>query len=129
MDNIKIVRLHTGEDIVADCLDDENQLLMDNPMHLIFKRGPAGGKVMLLLPWLPIELIESNIISIPYKDIATFMQPRKELIDYYLQVVSAVNEQMNYNLNIGDDEQDKHHQLLQQMLEEAIEEKKNSNIH
>lgn len=131
-DNIKIVRLQSGEDIVADCLDDENMLILDNPMQLIFKTNPSGSKVMLLLPWLPVELVESNIVSIPHKNITTFMQPRKELIEYYQQVVDLVNERMNYNLNIGDDDQANdisENNLLQEMLEQALEEKKNSNIH
>lgn len=56
-ENIRIIRLKGGEDIVADCLEDENSLILDSPMHLIFKRGPAGGKIMVLLPWLPVELL------------------------------------------------------------------------
>ena len=126
--NVRIIRLQGGEDIVADCLEDNDQLLLDNPMHLIFKRGPAGGKMMVLLPWLPIELVESNMISIPYKDILTHMQPKRELVEYYFQVVAAVNEQMNFSLNIGHDEESEN-KLLNELLEQALEEKKNSNIH
>ncbi len=132
MDNIKIVRLQTGEDIVADCLEDEHHLILDNPMHLIFKRGPAGGKIMVLLPWLPVELIDSNIASVPYKDILLTMDPKKGLIDYYGEVVTMITEQMNFDLNIGNSSEQEnrvHNEMLERMLEEAIEEKKNSNIH
>lgn len=132
MDNIKIVRLQTGEDIVADCLEDEQHLILDNPMHLIFKRGPAGGKIMVLLPWLPVELIDSNIASVPYKDILLTMDPKKGLIDYYGEVVTMITEQMNFDLNIGNSSEQEnrvHNEMLERMLEEAIEEKKNSNIH
>ena len=60
--NIKIVRLQSGEDIVADFIeDDENDVVMlNNPMHIIFKRMPTGQTVMMMMPWLPIELIKSN---------------------------------------------------------------------
>ena len=38
--NIKIVRLQSGEDVIADCIEDnENNLVfLDNPMLLVFKR-------------------------------------------------------------------------------------------
>ena len=57
--NIKIVRLQSGEDIVADFIeDDENDVVMlNNPMHIIFKRIPTGQTVMMMMPWLPIEQI------------------------------------------------------------------------
>lgn len=132
MDNVKIVRLQTGEDIVADCLDDENHLILDNPMHLIFKRGPAGGKVMVLLPWLPVEIIDSNIASVPYKDILMYMQPKKELINYYFETVDVINQQLNNSLSLNrlpEQDDEIHSKLLEKMLEEAIEEKKNNNIH
>ncbi len=37
---IKIVRLQSGEDIMADMIEDEENdtVLLDNPMHIIFKR-------------------------------------------------------------------------------------------
>jgi hypothetical protein len=131
-DNIRIIRLHGGEDIVADCLDDDGFVILDSPMHLIFKRNSAGGKIMVLLPWLPVELIHENIATISYKDILMFLPPRKELIEYYKEMVQVVNEQMTFSLNIGnssEQENDVHSELLQRLLEEAIEEKKNSNIH
>lgn len=131
-ENIKIIRLQGGEDIVADCLEDDGYVILDSPMHLIFKRGPAGNKIMVLLPWLPVELIHENIASIPHKEIVFSVSPRKELIDYYLESVEIMNDQMQYSLNINDsmeDENSSHQRMFDEMLEQAIEEKKNSNIH
>ena len=69
MDNVpqvvKIVRLQSGEDIIAGYVEDyETELItLDNPMHLIFKRT-TRGTVMMLLPWLPIEIIKNNPVKI-----------------------------------------------------------------
>ena len=40
MDNIKIIRLQTGEDVIADYqqIDGDESVLLSNPMSLIFKR-------------------------------------------------------------------------------------------
>lgn len=130
-ENIRIIRLKGGEDIVADCLEDENSLILDSPMHLIFKRGPAGGKIMVLLPWLPVELLHENIASVRYDEIVTTVVPRKEFVDYYLESAAIINEQMTYTPKFNVDESDVNFQnnLLDELVEQALEEKKNSSIH
>ena len=129
MNDIRIVRLQSGEDIVADCLEDNDSLILDSPMHLIFKRGPAGGKLMVLLPWLPIELIKENIASIKNDDIITTVIPRKELIEYYMDCSKTFNEQMEWNPKFSEEYEQDENEMLERLLAEAIEEKKNNNIH
>ena len=55
--NIKIVRLQSGEDIIADFIEDNDNdtVLLDNPMHIIFKRIPTGQTVMMMK--IHIELL------------------------------------------------------------------------
>jgi hypothetical protein len=45
---------------MADCIEDRKPgtVLLENPMHIIFKRIPTGQTVMMM-PWLPIELIKT----------------------------------------------------------------------
>ncbi len=87
--SIKIVRLQSGEDIIAGYLqDNESELVMlDNPMHLIFKRTPRGT-VMMMMPWLPIELIKDNIATIYTTDILTVVEPKEMLIEYYGNLIN-----------------------------------------
>ena len=64
---IKILRLNTGEDIIGACLmDDENGCVgVDNPMKLYMKRVSMAGQAMLVMaPWLPLEVIEENFATI-----------------------------------------------------------------
>ena len=51
--NIKIIRLQSGEDVMADCIEDTEQgtVLLENPMHIIFKRVSTGQTVMMMMPW------------------------------------------------------------------------------
>lgn len=96
MDNIRIVRLQTGEDIIAAYVEerDEGTVLLGNPMTLLFKRLPTGKAVMLMSPWLPTELIESNAAWLYTDDILSVMQPKKHLIDYYNQSVRELEVEM-----------------------------------
>lgn len=98
--NIKIVRLQSGEDIIANYYTDEesNIVCLDKPMHVIFKRLPTGRTIMMMLPWLPLELIVENNALINGDDILTILDPREELISYYTQAA------MNSEMLIGDED-------------------------
>ena len=96
---VKIVRLQSGEDIIASIIeDDESEMVMlNNPMHLIFKRT-SQGTVMMMLPWLPIELIKDNMATIYSSDILTMIDPKDALVEYYGNMINT--EQLK---NMSDD--------------------------
>ena len=133
--NIKIVRLQSGEDIVADFIeDDENDVVMlNNPMHIIFKRIPTGQTVMMMMPWLPIELIKSNSALIYTSDILTVIEPKEELIDYYGNVVCETEKRMSERTSLDQDyEDDAEEEMDEEEYEtimEAMKEQKKYNIH
>lgn len=87
---VKIVRLQSGEDIIASIIeDDESKMVMlNNPMHLIFKRT-SQGTMMVMLPWLPIELIKDNIATIYSSDILTMIDPKDALVEYYGNMINT----------------------------------------
>lgn len=149
---VKIVRLQSGEDILAGYQDDpESDLVMlDNPMHLIFKRT-TQGTVMMLLPWLPIELIKSNIATIYTADILTTIEPKETLVEYYDNLVQHENLKMfrdnALSLNLReaidemedtDDEQvdnvdvmeyEEHDELSEEDMKEIMDMKKAGRLH
>jgi hypothetical protein len=96
MDNIKIVRLQSGEDVIADYtqVEGDSSVLLTNPMCLIFKRMPTGRAVMLMSPWLPLELVEKNEAWLFEADILSIFQPKSQIIDYYTNTVKEVEEDM-----------------------------------
>jgi hypothetical protein len=90
LQGVKIVRLQSGEDIIASIIeDDESEMIMlDNPMHLIFKRT-SQGTMMVMLPWLPIELIKDNIATIYSSDVLTIVDPKDALVEYYGNMINT----------------------------------------
>ena len=93
MDNIKIVRLQSGEDVIANYTDGhEGSVTLTNPMSLMFKRMPTGRAVMMMSPWLPLELVEENVANIYAQDILSIFQPKQHIIDYYNTTVIQVEE-------------------------------------
>jgi hypothetical protein len=131
---VKIVRLQSGEDIIAGLIqDDESEMIMlDNPMHLIFKRT-SQGTMMVMLPWLPIELIKDNIATIYSSDVLTIVDPRDALVEYYGNMINTQQlkdmrdntmvENLKEALDDSDDEEDYSEEENEETLtkEEAME--------
>jgi hypothetical protein len=131
---VKIVRLQSGEDIIAGLIqDDESEMIMlDNPMHLIFKRT-SQGTMMVMLPWLPIELIKDNIATIYSSDVLTIVDPKDALVEYYGNMINTQQlkdmrdntmvENLKEALDDSDDEEDYSEEENEETLtkEEAME--------
>ena len=139
---VKIVRLQSGEDIIAGLIqDDESEMIMlDNPMHLIFKRT-SQGTVMMMLPWLPIELIKDNIATIYSSDVLTIVDPKDALVEYYGNMINTEQlKQMRDNtmvdnlkeiMNDDEDEEEDNNEesLTKEEAMEIIHRKKSNRLH
>ena len=132
MDNVKIIRLQSGEDVIADYqqIDGDESVLLSNPMTLMFKRMPTGRAVMLMSPWLPLELVEKNEAWLYESDILTVVQPKQQIVDYYANSVKEVEEDMiasamddeNFLRDISDEvEEELSFEEEQQAMEELEE--------
>jgi len=138
--NIKIVRLQSGEDIMADMIEDEENdtVMLDNPMHIIFKRIPTGQTVMMMMPWLPIELIKENNAILFTSDILTVIEPKDDLVEYYGNVVVEAQHRMEEQRKFTSLEEQYDEEEEEEYEEEEIDEddlydimqqRKRSNIH
>jgi hypothetical protein len=110
---IKILRLQDGEDIIASYhIDESKMVVMNNPMTLFFKRISSGKSMVMMAPWLPLELIGENTAKLYETSVLTMIEPKKSLVDYYLSAVEDSNEMIKMSadaidealLNDSDDE-------------------------
>jgi hypothetical protein len=138
--NIKIVRLQSGEDIMADMIEDEENdtVMLDNPMHIIFKRIPTGQTVMMMMPWLPIELIKENNAILFTSDILTVIEPKDDLVEYYGNVVVEAQHRMEEQRKFtsleeeydeGEEEEYDEEEIDEDDLYDIMQQRKRSRIH
>jgi hypothetical protein len=133
--NIKIIRLHGGEDIIADYIqsEDEETAILHNPMQVIFKRIPTGQTVMMMMPWLPIEIIKDNHAILYTSDILTIIDPKDSAIKHYGEVVMEAQQRMEeidvMSEEDDDDEDDEDGVLDTEEIFEALKEKRNKKLH
>lgn len=93
MDNIRIIRLKSGEDIIATYEYDEElcEVILSDPMCIMFKRLPNGKSFMMINPWLPVEIIEDNTARIDTNEILTMSYPKVAVCVYYKRLVNETN--------------------------------------
>ena len=129
--NIKIVRLESGEDIIANYFEDEETgvVLLNSPMHIIFKRMPTGRTVMMMLPWLPLELIKDNQAIIGSEKILTMIEPKDELITYYNKMIVETDEIIDDDMLAKALEEDEDGEDEMQELLEEFKEHRKKNLH
>ena len=97
MHNVKLIRMQSGEDIMASMFEQEDseQIQLNDPMRLVFRRMPTGQTVMMMMPWLPVEIIKDNEAILYMSDILSVFEPREDLIEHYDNVLNQFEEALN----------------------------------
>ena len=140
MHKVKIIRMQTGEDIMASMVGEEQEetVLLEDPMRLIFRRMPTGQTVMMMMPWLPVELIKDNNALIYNSDIVTIIEPKESMIEYYENLVIKTllemekSEEMIAGLlkdQAGEEDTEGEEEYSMEDLIQFVEEVKNRTLH
>ena len=131
--------MQTGEDIMASMVGEEEEetVLLEDPMRLIYRRMPTGQTVLMMMPWLPVELIKDNSALIYNSDIITIIDPKESMVQYYDNLViktllemeksEEMIEQLLKDQESGEDEEDEEYSIEE--LTQYIEEVKNRTLH
>ena len=119
--------MQSGEDIMASMFEQEDseQIQLNDPMRLVFRRMPTGQTVMMMMPWLPVELIKENSALVYTSDIVTVIEPKEAMIRYYDRLVErTVNDMADSDKLLEDllDDQDKEDENEEQQQEEMMQE-------
>ena len=136
MHNVKLIRMQSGEDIMASMFEqeDSDQIQLNDPMRLVFRRMPTGQTVMMMMPWLPVELIKENSALVYTSDIVTVIEPKEAMIRYYDRLVErTVNEMADSDKLLEDllddqdkeDEEEEQQETIMQELIQHMQEVKN----
>ena len=138
MHNVKIIRMQTGEDIMASMIGEEESetVLLEDPMRLIFRRMPTGQTMLMMLPWLPVELIKDNSALIYNSDIITIIDPKESMVQYYDNLVMKTLVEMEKSeemierlLKDQEDEEEENAENYIEELTQYIEDIKNRTLH
>lgn len=143
MHKVKLIRMQTGEDIMASMFEQEDsgQIQINDPMRIVFRRLPTGQTVMMMMPWLPVELIKENIAMIYSTDIITVVEPKESMIRYYDKLVErTITDMLESDGMIErlleeqeeEDEEEESEVTQEKMMEEllaSVQEVRNKKLH
>jgi len=89
---IKIFRLNSGEDIIAETERKDNLFKVVNPIVFMLRNDTrSGNQTVSMTFWLPVSLMEKNQTIIDSKDIIAMMDPSTDFAEYYLGAVDNIN--------------------------------------
>jgi hypothetical protein len=91
MENIRIVRLKNGEDIVGQIINVDDTYDVIEPMTVdVEYRGKEAGLVMR--HWLPVQLVKHNEINIKQSDVLCVLEPSDDFVEYYVNTVEKIHD-------------------------------------
>ena len=103
MNDIKILRLTTGEDIIGHVTSNDFGFVVEDPMMLrVNYRGNNPQGVLQLAYWLPVELIKSNSATVQFEHVITVLDPDDSFMEYYINAIQKVKELMDAKNNMDD---------------------------
>ena len=86
MANINVVKLVSGDEVVADVTDlqKKNSVSLKNPLMLVMQQKQEGGVGVAILPYA--TSVEGDTIEIGYDKIIYIHTAKSELVEYYNKV-------------------------------------------
>jgi hypothetical protein len=103
MNNVKIVRMQNGQDIIGIVNEIiEGQYVIEQPMEFqLMHRGRVA--TITLAHYLPTELVAKNEVVLNSKDIVFITNPSKNFAEYYegalMKEENSVNESLAKELS------------------------------
>jgi NAD+--asparagine ADP-ribosyltransferase len=117
MDNIKIVKLRNGEDLVGTLTSTEiGSYRLEEPMsfEIDFRHNSSG---LIMRHWLPVQLVKKNEIELSQKDIMAIIEPADDFCEYYCNTVEKIKDLLKAK-NIVDEMSDEEIDMIMNEFED-----------
>ena len=90
MKNVMVIRLQTGEDIIAEVSEENtNVVILKKAFVIIPMQSKPGQPVQLMMtPYMPYSA--DDVISIAIDKIVTQVKPKKDILNSYQQNTSSI---------------------------------------
>ena len=86
--NVKLIRMWSGEDVIADLVDDNNNdvIVITNPIVAI----PAGNGQLGFAPWSPLLKGKDEEIEISKKYVVYIADTQDQIVEQYQDMFSMI---------------------------------------
>lgn len=107
METIKVLRLKSGEDIIAYLEQvDKLNFIVREPMVVLVKSDMKSGKQIIMMDhWLPAPLLKHNEAFLAENEIVTILEPTSEFSEYFENAVDAIHKAKTVREESSDEEE------------------------
>jgi hypothetical protein len=97
MKNVRVIRLQTGEDVIADLEEGSEQHTLKKAFVIIPMQSKPGQPVQLMMtPYMPYSADDEVVVA---KDkVVTIVKPKKDILNSYEQNTSSILTPQNKGL-------------------------------
>jgi len=93
--NVKLIRMNSGEDVIADLINEEAEVLVvSNPIVLV----PGQGGTLGFAPWSPVLSPDVKEIYIRSDYVVFMSEPNEDVVNNYNQIFSPIVTPSNTGL-------------------------------
>lgn len=96
-ENIKFIRLVTGEDIITEIKPDENNYTLVKPLKIVYALGEKPGVISIgLVQWIFPDVVASQEMSIKDRDILTMSDPSLDMLKSYQSSIKRLEKNLSF---------------------------------
>ena len=90
--NVKLIRLITGEELISEVLNDNEKVVMKNPIRIVVmpnsSRDPKATPTIGFAPW--IEFADTDKIELDKSHILYIVTPIQEFVNQYNSIHGGI---------------------------------------
>lgn len=118
---IKILRLKNGEDIIGYVTSEDNQFYdIMEPMTVDVETRGANAGHLIMYNWLPIQLIKENMTTLKSEDILTILEPEEQFMEYYSNMVEKLNNILQAKQEVKSMSEEQITEILNSMEQDRV---------
>lgn len=96
-ENIKFIRLVTGEDIITEIKSDENSFTFVKPLKIVYALGEKPGVISIgLVQWIFPDVVASQEMSVKDRDILTMSDPSLDMLKSYRSSIKRLEKNLSF---------------------------------
>jgi hypothetical protein len=85
--NVKLIRMWSGEDVIADLIDDKDEsIVIANPIVAV----PAGNGQMGFAPWSPLLKGKNEELQVTKKYVVYVAEAQEQIVEQYTDMFSVI---------------------------------------
>lgn len=105
--NVKFLRLTSGEDIISEISEIDYNLVLTNPLKILYTSASPGILSISLMQWVFPRISDNQTFEMPKNTVIISSEPSANLTEYYWNTIEHfAKKQMEKSVSFDEDYQD-----------------------